>query len=92
MTPAHVGVVLAMMRPLHDLDLARLTDDPAALDAIREHVAGFVEPDFEVQVAFAAPAGRRREMPVGAIYEVRDGRIARARFFPDEASARAEIA
>ena len=141
MTPADVAVVLDMMRPLYDLDLARLRDDRASLEAVRDHVAKFVHPDFEVQVTFAAPASETRgadamieawgewlsvfssyrpqleeavdvgdgrvalfgrdrastqegiemTMPVGAIYEVRDGLVARARFFPDEASARAEM-
>ena len=141
MTPADVALVLEMMRPLYALDLALLRDDRASLEAVRDHVANFVHPDFEVQVTFAAPASETRgadamieawgewlsvfssyrprleetvdagdgrvglfgrdavtthegiemEMPVGAIYEVRDGRVARALFFPDEASARAEI-
>ena len=36
--------------------------------------------------------GIRMAIPVGAIYDVEDGLVRRARFFPDQATARAEIA
>lgn len=139
--PADVRAVVDMMRPAYEVDLAALRDDPAALQAMREHFAPFVQPDFEVEVTFAAPAGGRRgpdalleawsewlsvfasyrprldevvdagdgrvalfgrdaittregielSTPVGAVYELRDGLVARARFFPDEAAARAAL-
>ena len=141
MSAADVEIVQAMMEPAYGLDLVAVAADPDRLGALRDHFAGYVHPDFEAEVVFAAQAiphrganallaawqellsvfssyrpqldevvdagdgvvalfghddvataeGIEMSIAVGAIYHVDDGLVRRARYFPDQAAARAEI-
>lgn len=142
MSAADVELVLEMTRPAYGVDLVPLTAHPAGERAMRDHIAPFVHPEFEVELTFAATDVPRRgpdamidawrellsvfssyrahldevvdvgggtvalfghdeiataegiemTIPVGAIYEIEAGLVRRARFFPDQAAARAAIA
>ena len=60
MSAADVELVREMTRPAYGIDLARLTADPAGQQAMRDHIAPYVHPEFEVELTFAATDIPRR--------------------------------